>query len=75
MLNIVGIREATDAQIIQRLEEILEAAKNGKLKKIVYYAVTESAWIYEFKTGMDAFELLALLERLKFNVLKWWDSA
>jgi len=72
---IIGIREATDAQIIQRLEEILEAAKNGKLKKIVYYAVTESEWIYEFKTGMDAFELLALLERLKFNVLKWWDSA
>jgi len=72
---IIGIREATDAEIIQRLEEILEAAKNGKLKKIVYYAVTESEWIYEFKTGMDAFELLALLERLKFNVLKWWDSA
>ena len=73
--KINGIKEVSDGEVIKRLEEILQAAKNGKLKKLIYYAVTDTEWIYEFKTGMDAFELIALLERLKHNLMVLCDDS
>lgn len=72
MSSVVGLHEASDQEIIDKLENAIDRVVKAGGRLVVGVVVTDDGQVCPFYAG-DALGMLGAIDAVRHDILKGWD--